>query len=467
MSASYLVTQGYQIVNDAYNDVMGKTNGINDLETTDFVSMGKALDDFDLLDGWYGALTNRIIKTVVFARRYSADTRNILRDEHNFGAFVRKMYVYAPDAVENPTYTNAPQANSRTQNSPYDVTTTLSANEVVFGGETTWSYEFQMPTIQIRKAFHSEAEMMAFVDGQFVAVNNKIEMSKEALVNSAINTSIANSIYGGKVRNLLAEYNAFATTPLTRAQALRDKEFLRWAVKEINKAIKFIKKPSVNWNVLGYETYTPDNKLTVECLTDFAQACQYYLESDTYHNNLVSLAKYSDIAFWQTQGKTQDFVDCSAIDVINDDIVSGKEIKVNGIVAVLRDEDAVACYFGDEYQWSMPNPRDRVSIHGYQYKKGFAVDSHVNEFIFIIDDATNVTLTKGSNVSAIAIDNTVGKIKVNPTLASGYAIDKVQYKVTGDASYTDVVVTSDGEYIVPRLDNTIGIEIKVSAKQLQ
>lgn len=465
MSASYLVSQGYQIVEDAYQDIMGITGGQN-LETTDFVSMGKALDDFDLLDGWYGALTNRIVKTVVFARQYSAETRNILRDEQNFGAFVRKLYVKAPAEVENPAFTNAPSGGSRTQNSPYGVTTTLEADEFIFGGETTWSYEFQMPTIQIKKAFTSEAEMMAFVDGQFVAVANRIESAKEALTNSAINTSIANCIVNGNYRDVLVEYNKKLTTPLTVDEAIEDKGFLRYLSKTLNKDVKFVQKPSVNFNVLGWETFTSLDKLTLEVNTEIAMNSQYYLESDTYHNNLVSLPNYNDVPFWQTQGddKEQSFDDCSKIMVTNDEILNGVELNFNNIVAVLRDEDAVACYFGDEYTWSLPNPRDRVSIHGYQYKKGYAVDGHCNEFVYLMTDGEDITETKGTHVSTITRSGNVGLIKVDATFADTYVIDKVYYKYSGDANYTEVVADEDGNYFAPRWDMTKAYEIKVTAK---
>lgn len=461
MSASYLVSQGYQIVNDAYADVMGKTAGTHNLATTDFVSMGKALDDFDLLDKWYGALTNRIVKTVIFARQYNADTRSILRDEHNFGAFIRKIYVHAVDATSNPAFTNTDNLpGSRTQNSPYGVTTTLQADELIFGGETTWSYEFQMPTIQIHKAFTSEAEMMAFVDGQFVAVNNEIESAKEALVNAAINTSVANSINAGKVRNLLAEYNATQSTALTRAEALKSKDFLKWASKEINKAVKFIQKPSVNWNVLGYETYTPANKLQVEVLTEFAQSCEYYLEADTYHNNLVSLPGYKDIPFWASQGKSQSFEDCSTIDITNTSIADSA-IKIDGIVAVLRDDEVVACYFGDEYQWSTPNVRDRVSIHGYQYKKGYAVDGHINEYIFVIADGP--ALASSSGVSSLKLSQAYGTdTEVLITPVSGKSVTKVEYKFDGDASFTTITADSTGKYLFDYLNNTKALTFKVT-----
>lgn len=388
MAKSFLVTQIPSIVNDAYEDIMGKNSSLSDIDTTDIVSMGKALSSFDLLDGWYGKLTNRIIKTIIFARRYSADTRKILRDEHTWGAFIQKLYVVAPDAVDNPAY-GGWSNNSFSQISPYDVDTTLSCDSLLFGGEGTWAYEFVMPEVQIRKAFTSPAEMTAFVDAQFVAVLNKIEVSKEALINSAVNTGMADAIKNGKVRNLLTEYNTLvgSANAITSAEALRDKDFLKYASKEINKTVKFIQKPSVNFNIKAYETYTPSDKLITEVNSEFAQACEYYLEADTFNRNLVSLPNYSEVPYWQSQGTSQSFADCSAINVTND-AIDENAIEQTGIIACLRDEEYVACYFGDEYQWSMPNPRQRISIHGYQYKKGFAVDEHANCIVFIIADVT-------------------------------------------------------------------------------
>ena len=384
--ATYLVEQIPSIVNDAYADVMGKNASLSDLTTTDVVSMGKALSSFDLLDKWYGKLTNRIVKTVIFARSYSADTRKVLRDEHTWGAFVQKLYVVAPDAVDNPAY-GGWTGSSFSQISPYDVDTTLTCDSLLFGGEGTWAYEFVMPEVQIRKAFTSPAEMSAFVDAQFVAVMNKIEVSREALVSAAVNTGIADAITNGLSRNLLTEYNTLAGTNITAAEALRNKEFLKFASKEINKAVKFIRKPSVNFNIKKYETFTPADKLITEVNSEFAQACEFYLEADTFNRNLVSLPNYSEVPYWQSQGADQGFASCSAINVTHADVNSGEAVEQTGIIACLRDEEYVACYFGDEYQWAMPNPRQRVSNYGYQYKKGYAVDEHANCLVFIIADS--------------------------------------------------------------------------------
>lgn len=455
--ADYLVKQIPDIVNDAYEDVMGKTNGTQNIDTTDVVSLGKALSSFDLLDKWYGALTNRIVKTVVFARKYSADTRQILKDEHTWGAFVQKLYVVAPDAVENPAFA-IPNEGTYAQHSPYDVETTLSVSSLVYGGEGTWSYEFILPEVQIRKAFLSSEAMNAFVDGQFIAVQNKIEVTKESLINAAINTGIADQIANGKARNLLSEYNTLFSASETVATFRKKKECLAWASKEINKAVKFMMKPSVNFNVKGYETFSP-NPIT-EVLADFAYDCQYNLSADTFHDNLVSLPNYSEVAFWQSQGKTQSFADCSKIDITNES-VSDDAVVQDGIIACIRDEEYAAAYFGDEYQWSMPNPRDRISIHGYQYKKGYAVDEYANCLVFILSDAGTITVDDSDeNVSSISVSPNSAKngvpITITAQFTEGYTYDKVT--VNGKA-----VKLSSGEYIYTPNDDQ-DLVIKVTSK---
>ena len=466
MGASYLVEQIPEVVLDAYEDVIGKTNGTQNIETTDVVSMGKSLTNFDLLDGWYGSLTNRITKTVVWARKYSAYTRKILRDEHSWGAFVQKIYVHANAPVNNPAYTNPPSGGSRSQNSPYDVSSTLTVETMLFGGEGTWSHEFQMPHEQIQKAFLSAEAMNAFVDDQFIAVQNALEVEKEALINAAANTGIADCLANGIARNLLAEYNTKFSQSLTVASCMVSKDFLKWASKEINKTVKFMQKPSVVFNVAKYEIHTPADKLEVEVLSEFAQACEYYLESDTYHNNLVSLPNYEEVPFWQSQGNSiyKDFDVCSKIDITHDKISDGEPVVQSGIIAMLRDEDYCAAYFGNERQWSMPNPRDDVSNYGYQYKKGYAIERHANAIVFYIAAAGTVTLTNSTHITLAVSPNGASsgtKIKITPTIGEGYAVKKMEVITPGKTVNITSSKDDDGYYYYTPNDNE-NITIKVT-----
>lgn len=392
VTAGYLTTQIPEIVKDAFNDLVGTNASLSEIDTSDFVSMGKALDSFNLLDGWYGALTHRIIRTVMFARSYSAKTRNILRDETSWGAFVQKIYLIAPDEVDNPAFdipqVTPPSTKTYSQHSPYDVETALECKSLIYGNNGTWSYEFIQPTIQIQAAWNGPAEMNAFVDAQFVAVQNRVEGAKEAVVNAAVNTSIAKAIADGRARNLLAEYNTHhaGATIATVEAALENVSFLKYMSKEINKTVENMQMLNTGFNGEGYATFTPAEKMHVDVLSEAALNMQYYLEADTFNKNLIQLPGYTSIPAWQGSGSNGRFKfdTASKINVKHADINSGEAVEQGGIVAFIYDDENVAAYFGNEYQWTMPNPRDRISIHGYQYMKGYAVDNYANSVVFYL-----------------------------------------------------------------------------------
>lgn len=394
-NGSYGVTQIPSIVTDAYNDAVGKSNAVTAITTSNFVSIGtNIIDNFDLLDGWYRSLTKRIIKVLFFAKQYNADTRRILRDESTFGGFIEKLYTIAPDAVDNPTWKYQPDASTRkiTQVSPYDLEDTLQVKSILFGEEGTWSYEFVMPMKQLNKAWQTPAEMIGFIDSQFIPVRNKIERAKEAVVDAAVNTSIARSFNAGKAVNLLAEYvNATGDNTVTNLKTfLSNKEAIRFANRVLRNTIKLMRKPNVNFNIEGYETFTSNEDMDIDILTAYASASEMYLEADTFHDELVRLPGYHEVIAWQNPGNSVMVNEAAAstVKITHKDINSGNTVEVSGVVAFIRDHENVAAYFGDEYEWSVPNVRQRISNHGFQYNKGYAVDGFTNAVVFYIAPVT-------------------------------------------------------------------------------
>ena len=386
---AYLVTQIKDIVNDAVEDALGKTNGLQNLDSSDLVSLGKAITEYDAYEGFFGALANRIVRTIYFIRTYEGSRRNILRDEHEYGAFVQKVYYEMPDAVDNPTWSIPTALGQYTQASPYDVATTITVSSLIFGGKGTWSLEIIRPIEQIKSAFLDNASMMNFIDGIYVAVENAFRLEEEAVVSLAANTAMAAAIKGGKARNLLAEYNtAHAGSTLTVAAALESADFLKYASKEINRTIKNMGKMSTVYNVDGYTTFTPKDRMVVEILAEFASASDMYLQADTFHDELVKLPNYEEIPFWQSSGKNFAFSDCSAISVTNDALADSEvegdtgEVAQGGIICFLHDVENVAAYFGRRRSWELVNQRSEVVIHGEKAEKGFAVDTHANGVVF-------------------------------------------------------------------------------------
>lgn len=371
------------LVNDSVKDALGKNAVLTKLNTTDLVSLGKAINDFDAYEGFYKALANRIVKTVFFVRSYKGRSRSVLRDEHQYGAYVQKVYYELPDAVNNPEYVGRNvEGNTFTQSSPYDVQATIKVSSLVFGGVGVWSQEFVRPISQIRSAFLNDAAMMNFIDGIYVEAQNKIELDKERLVADAVNTSMAVSLNAGIKRNLFKEYNdAHAGSKIdTVKAALESPEFLKFCSKEINKVIDNIGIMSTVYNKDKYATFTPKDKLVVEMLSEFASATDMYLQADTFHQELTKLPNYEKVPFWQGSGSSFSFDDCSKINVQNDVV----NVEQGGIICFIRDEENVAANFGKMRSWELNNPRSNVMIHGENAELGFAVDTHANAVVFYL-----------------------------------------------------------------------------------
>lgn len=392
-----LIKQIASIVNDAVEDALGKNTDITTIDTSDIVSLGKAISSFNAYEDFFGALANRIARTVYFVRSYEGKTRSVLRDEHDYGAFIQKVYYTMPESVDNPAYdivTVDAVTGDRTysQASPYDVNTVVAVQALIYGGQGTWSIEIMRPIEQIKQAFLDEASMMSFIDGIYIAVENKYKLDEERLIALAVNTGMAHAVNAGLARNLLAEYNtAHPDATLTKDECLISADFLRFACKEIGDTIDHMGNMSTVFNSQGYETFTDKNNLVVEVLSQFENAFNTYLKADTYHDEMVSLPNHEKISFWQTSGKTYAFDDTSTISVENGAFAvavtnpTGK-VEQSGIICYLHDVEAVAAYFGDRRSWELVNPRANVVNHGEQARKGFAVDTYANSMVFYIAD---------------------------------------------------------------------------------
>lgn len=399
------VTQIYGLVNDAVSDFLGSTD-VRAKDTSSFVDLGRSLAEIHSednpyagLDSFFGALAARISKTEVFTRLYEKTNRGVITDYQNFGAFVQRVYAELPSAVSNPAWNISNGQNPPTIQSfsPYNVNTTINITTALFGKRGTWSLEIKMPYHQIREAFLSESAMQAFIDAVYIQISSSINIEMEALEALAINTGIALCLHNSKETNLLWAYNSQlpeGETPLTAGVALKDRKFLAFSNKLIDNMRGYMKKPSRKYNVAGYATFTPTDKARLDVLTEFASSSKFYLESTTFHKELVEMQGYNEVPFWQGEGDGAgyDFAEASKISIANDKIKTDPDtgapvaITQTGIVAFLRDEDMCKAYFGDLYTWEVANVRERSTNHGEQADTGYAVEPHANAWVFYVAD---------------------------------------------------------------------------------
>lgn len=376
----------YALINDVAKEKLG-TKAIAVKDTTTFISLGKVvLSTDENTDLFFGGLFDRVGKTIWDAlRSYKGKNRFVRRNDIEWGAVVAKTKIKTKqDATANPTY-DATQSHS-----PYDVEAKSEFVQKLYGDKIpSFTYEDVIPTVQIYSAFTSEAEFLALISMIQLNISNKLEIDMEGLDALAICTLAAKVFKDGKgtqKRNILKEYNELTGAALTNDNFRFDKGYLKYRVQQMANAKEFLKSMSEHFNTeTDLPTFTPEDKLVVEVLTEAASDIQYHMSADTFHNEIVSLPKYVSVPYWQASGLNNTYTAHSKIMIKNDDI-DEEEITINGVFAIMRDEDAVASIIDRPYTWSVFNPRDRRTSYGVQADKSFMVDSSENCIIFY-DDA--------------------------------------------------------------------------------
>lgn len=380
------VNQIYLMVNDAASEVLGE-KVITAKDTASFVALGdKVLSSDTGKEQFYKALVDRIGRTVIAVRSYSAKKRSVKRDELDWGLIYQKISYKKRDAVENPSWATETQAN------PFDVEIQTEAVQKLFAVMSTYSFEDSIPDGQLFTAFTSASAMGAFISGIYTNMDNYMQLAEENMNDLAVDTYMAGALIKGKApqkRNLLTEYNTANDTTLTAEQALKNADFLKFAGREIKTAIGNMTRMSTIFNAEGFPRHTPEDKLVVEVLGQFASAMSTYLESDTYHKELVALPNYEEVTYWQAPGESFAFEDVSKINITNAHLAVQETnptgtIEQSGIVAFIHDYDAVASVIYRHRRNSIYNPRaERLNIFD-KAEQGYAVDLSENGVVFMI-----------------------------------------------------------------------------------
>ena len=99
-------------------------------------------------------------------------------------------------------------------------------------------------------------------------------------------------------------------------------------------------------NIDGEDVFTLNEDINIVLLDTQANNMKVNLESDTFHNDLVSLDKigaYETVSYWQGTGTSYAFDDTSKINVkvqTSDSDTTGRSVECSGIIGVMFDRNA-------------------------------------------------------------------------------------------------------------------------------
>ena len=385
------VKQIATMLNQITNEDLGLESLVQE-DLSNIVDVGTAVANANAYDNYVKALVNRIGKTIFVNRPYTGKGMSILRLDWEYGSVMQKVMCDIPEAEETEDW----KLVDRTSYDPnifYEPKITAK----FYNQRCTFTIPMSFTEMQVKESLSSPTELNGFISMIENMINVSMTQKTSALIKRAVNNLIAETIYtdysgsgynaDSKVRaiNLLYLYNNTANyggTTLTQAKALYDKEFLKFASQTIKLISDRLTDLSTLYNLGGKPRHTPKNLQHMWLLSNFTSAIEMYLESDTFHNELVALGdKYEEISYWQGTGTDYAFGSASKLHVTT---AESHSLELDGIIGVIFDDEAVAVCHENKRVRDHYNPRAEFYTKFTKWDAQYFNDFNENVVVFFI-----------------------------------------------------------------------------------
>lgn len=386
------VKQIYEIMNSITNELLGESVIVQE-DLSNIVELGQQFENVVGLDNYVKKLPDHIGRVVFVNRSYSSRVPSVLMDGWEYGSILEKIAARIPEAVENEDWELQDGAS-------YDPNVFHAPD--VFGAfwnkRTTFEIDMSITEDRVKSSFSSVTQLNGFMSMILTAIENSLSIKLDALIMRTINNMIGETLYaevpggtytgrsGAKAVNLLYLYNVAmygesTGSYLAASAALHTPEFIRFAAYTMANYIDRLKVANTTFNIGGEMRFTPSDMLHVVMLSEFKNAADAYLQSDTFHNEYVALPQAETVAFWQGSGTGYSFADTSKINIKT---ASGHDVSATGILGVMFDRDTLGVC--NQERKVNTHYNEKASFWNYFYKQfaGYFNDTNEQFVVFYI-----------------------------------------------------------------------------------
>lgn len=381
------IKQVYTLLNDVVKETMGETAVVQE-DLTGLVELGDTIANSIGYDKYVKSLVNHIGRVIFVNRKYQGSAPSVLMDGWEFGSILEKVSGDLPETTENESW-------ELTDGASYDqdIFYKPSVSVKFFNKLVTFEIPMSFTEKQVKQSFSNAEQLNAFLSMLYNEVDKAMTVNIDNLIMRTINNMIGETVYdeyqsgvqntksGVRAVNLLYLYNQTVATPITAATALNNKEFIRFAAYILKLYAGRLAKISRLFNVGGKARFTPREMLHIVLLDEFDAAASVYLQSDTFHDELVKLPQAETVAYWQGSGTGYAFADTGKIDIKKAD---GTAIAVNGVLGVMFDRDALGVCNRDRRVTTHYNAKAEFYNNYYKFDAEFFNDLNENFVVFFI-----------------------------------------------------------------------------------
>lgn len=382
------VKQIYDLTNAITKELVGETVVVEE-DLSNVVEVGKAIFDATSVDNYVKSLVDHIGKVIFVNRPYNGNAPSVLMDGWEFGSVLQKVKAQLPEASENSSW-DLEDGRSYDPNIFYKP----KVSAKFFNNKTTFEVDMSFTEMQVKESFSSAAQLNGFISMLTNEVEKAMTIKLDGLIKNTINSMTADTMFdafGGnptsdstsvRAVNLLKLYREQVDNSLTDpSKALKDPEFIRFAVLQMQLYISRLSNASRLFNMGGNVRFTPPDLLHVILLSEFRSAADVYLTSDTFNKEFVALPNAETVPYWQGSGTDYSFNSTSSINVISG---SGNKIEASGIVGVMFDREALGVTNLNRRVTSNYNPKAEFYTNFYKADAMYFNDGDENFVVFFV-----------------------------------------------------------------------------------
>lgn len=395
------VAQIYQLANAATTEAIGKGDLLAE-DLSNIVEVGEEILNQRKLENYTRSLVDHIGKVIFVNRPYSGGVPTVLKDGWQYGSILEKIATQLPEATENESW-------ELQDGQSYDPNIFYKPDVIAkfYNSKTTWEIPMSFAERQVRSAFSAASQQNAFMSMLTTSIGNSATIKTEELIMRTINNFIADTFYdafpsggygnsAGNARcvNLLSMYNTryglTGANKLKAENAVTDKDFARYAAYILRLYVRRMQRMSVHFNIGKQPRFTTSDRMHVVMLADFVEAANIFLQSETFHNELVKLPDASFVPYWQGEGgegKEYAFSQITGISVKTKN-TGGTTVSPTGILAVMFDNDALGVCNVDRRVTTNYNPKAEFYSNWYKFESQYFNDHNENFVVFYVADET-------------------------------------------------------------------------------
>lgn len=378
------VEQVYQLVNTATTEILGE-QGLVTEDLRNLVDVGEKVINAKAIENYTKSLVDHIGKMIFVNRVYSGSAPNVMMDAWEYGSILEKVSSSMPEATENETW----ELQDKKSYDP-NVFYQPKVQAKFFNSKITFEIDQSFTERQVKSAFSSATQMNAFLSMLYNEVEKSMTVKKDSLIMRTINNMTAQTIVSGgpRVIKLLTMFNTMysskLTAPLTEEASITDPDFIRFSAYVMGLYQKRLTNISTLFNMGGQQRFTSVENLHTVMLHEFYTAASVFLESDTYHNDLVKFPKTETVAFWQGSGESYSYADTSSINVKvkSADNAEGQIVTQSGVLGVMFDKYALGVANLDRRVTTNFNPKAEFFTNFHKFDAGYFNDGDENFIVF-------------------------------------------------------------------------------------